>query len=297
MTRGDVGTNAAHKSLRELIDDRRLLVAPGVYDGLTAALAQSAGFDAAYMSGAAVAASAVGLPDIGLATLTEMMAQATVIKRQLDVPLIADADTGFGDVKNTYRTVQEYVRAGVAAIQLEDQEFPKKCGHLDDKRVIETEAFAEKISAAVEARGEGDLLVVARTDARATHGFSAAIERAQAYVAAGADIIFVEAPQSFDEIRAIPAEVDAPVLFNLVGRGKSPAVTLSDLEAFGYALAVVPGACLSPVVSSVAAALHSLRHGDPEPATQLAPRELFDTLGLPFWESLHETHEKEVSGV
>lgn len=283
------------QSLRELLDGPRLVVAPGVYDGITAALAQSAGFDAAYMSGAAVAASAVGLPDIGLATLSEMVAQAAVIKRQLGVPLIADADTGFGDVKNTHRTVSEYARAGVAAIQLEDQVFPKKCGHLDDKRVIDTQEFAEKISVAVAARGNTDLLIVARTDAGATHGFPAAVERAQAYAAAGADVLFVEAPQSLDEIRAVPREIDAPVLFNLVGRGKSPAVTLAELEAFGYDLVIAPAACLSPVVSAVTAALHSLRRGDSEPSSSLAPRELFDMLGLPFWEALHETNDKEAT--
>ncbi|WP_021591907.1 MULTISPECIES: isocitrate lyase/PEP mutase family protein [Actinomadura] len=280
------------KRLRELLAEPHLLVAPGVYDGITASLVRSAGFDAAYMSGAAVSASAVGLPDIGLATMSEMAAQAAVIRRQLDVPLIADADTGFGDLKNTYRTVREYVRAGVAAIQLEDQAFPKKCGHLDDKRVIDPPEFMEKIAAAVEARGDGDLLVVARTDARATHGFAAAVQRAQAYVESGADVIFIEAPRSLDEIRAIPREIDVPVLFNLVGRGKSPAVTFRDLESFGYALAIVPGACLSPVVSSLTTALRSLRRGDPEPASRVSPRELFDNLGLPFWEALHENHDR-----
>lgn len=279
--------------LRDLLTGPRLLVAPGVYDGLTAALVEAAGFEAAYMSGAAVAASAVGFPDIGLATLTEMVAQATVIKRQLSVPLIADADTGFGDVKNTYRAVQEYVRAGAAAIQLEDQEFPKRCGHLDDKRVIGKEAFADKVAAAVAARGDSDLLVVARTDALATHGFAAAVERAQIYAAAGADVLFVEAPRSLDEIRAIPGEVDVPVLFNLVGRGKSPAVTLADLESFGYAAVIVPGACLSPMVSGVTEALQALRRADLEPAGAVAPRELFDCLGLPFWESLQETYDRK----
>lgn len=283
----------ARPGLRELLDAPGLLVAPGVYDGLTAALTQAAGFDAAYMSGAAVAASAVGFPDVGLATLSEMVAQVSVIKRQLSAPLIADADTGFGDVKNTYRAVQEYARAGVAAIQLEDQEFPKKCGHLDDKRVIGKTAFADKVAAAVEARGDADLLVVARTDARATNGFTDAVERAQAYATAGADVIFVEAPQSLDEIKAIPGELDVPVLFNLVGNGKSPAVSLAELEDFGYALVIVPGACLSPVVASVGETLAALRRGNAGLATAVSPRELFDQLGLPFWESLHETYDTE----
>lgn len=290
---GSMGSS--RRGLRQLLDEPGLVVAPGVYDGLTAALVQAAGFDAAYMSGGAVSAAAVGVPDIGLATLTEMAAQAAVIKRQLDVPLIADADTGFGDVKNTYRTVREYVRAGVGAIQLEDQIFPKKCGHLDDKRIVDRHAFADKIGAASDAREGSDLLIIARTDARATHDFDEAIERGRLYRDAGADIIFVEAPESIDEIKAIPQEFDAPVLFNLVARGKTPAVTLEELDAFGYALVIIPGACLGPAVSAVTKSLRGLREGDLGLDDQVSPRELFDSMGLPFWESLHLLHDREES--
>jgi 2-methylisocitrate lyase-like PEP mutase family enzyme len=283
-------------SLSGLLSSEALVVAPGVYDGLSAALVESAGFSAGYMSGAAVSASAVGLPDIGLATMTEMVSQAVVIRRQFSGPLIADADTGFGDVTNVYRTVQEYVRAGVAAIQLEDQVFPKKCGHLEEKQVVDQVEFREKIQAAVQARADSGVLVIARTDARATHGFAEAIERAQAYAEAGADLIFVEAPQTLDEVRAIPNEVDVPTVFNLVPRGKTPNVSLADLQAFGYRVVIAPGACIGSAAAAMRAALLELRAGVTDVDAQDSPRELFDSLGLPFWESLRadftgaETH-------
>ncbi|MGV8875410.1 MAG: isocitrate lyase/PEP mutase family protein [Rhodococcus sp. (in: high G+C Gram-positive bacteria)] len=263
-----------------------MIVAPGVYDGLSAALVESAGFSAGYMSGAAVSASAVGLPDIGLATMTEMVAQAVVIRRRFSGPLIADADTGFGDVTNVYRTVQEYVRAGVSAIQLEDQVFPKRCGHLEEKQVVDQVEFTEKIQAAVQARGDSEVLLVARTDARATHGFPNAIGRAQAYAEAGADLIFVEAPQTVDEVRAIPGEVEVPTVFNLVPRGKTPSVPLADLQDYGYRVVIAPGACIGSAATAMRAALLELRAGVAGVNGQDSPRELFDSLGLPFWESI-----------
>jgi 2-methylisocitrate lyase-like PEP mutase family enzyme len=209
--------------LRQFVNRDKFLVARGVYDGLTAAMVRDAGFHAAYMSGAAVAATAVGHPDIGLATMTEMAGQAAVINRQLRIPLIADADTGFGDVINTVRPVQEYERAGVAAIQREDQIFRKRCGHLSDKRVVDAAEFAEKIRASVEAR-QRDTLIIARTDALANHGFDDAIRRAHAYVdaGAGADLIFGEAPQTLARIAEIPRLVGVPAVFNLVPSGKTP---------------------------------------------------------------------------
>lgn len=273
-------------SLAGLLSAEGLVVAPGVYDGLSAALVESAGFAAGYMSGAAVSASAVGLPDVGLATMTEMVAQAVVIRRRFSGPLIADADTGFGDVTNVYRTVQEYVRAGVAAIQLEDQVFPKKCGHLDEKQVVDQVEFTEKIQAAVQARGDSEVLVIARTDARATHGFAEAIGRAQAYAEAGADLIFVEAPQTLDEVRAIPDEFDVPTVFNLVPHGKTPNVSLEDLQAFGYRVVIAPGVCIGSAATAIRASLLELHAGVTDVDAQDSPRELFNSLGLPFWESL-----------
>lgn len=273
-------------SLAELLDGPGLIVAPGVYDGLSAALVKAVGFQAAYMSGAAVSVSAVGLPDIGLATMTELVHQAGVINRQLHVPLIADADTGFGDVTNVFRTVREYVRAGVAAIQLEDQVFPKKCGHLDKKAVVDRAEFVDKIHAAVEARGDSGLLVVARTDARATHGFDEALSRAAAYADAGADVIFVEAPQTVDEVRAVPAGVGVPTVFNLVPRGMTPAVGLDDLREFGYRLVIAPAVCIASAATAMRQALLELHAGSASVDGQVSPRELFDSVGLPFWEAL-----------
>ncbi|MEU6409023.1 isocitrate lyase/PEP mutase family protein [Microbispora sp. NPDC046933] len=281
-------TSAAR--LRQLLAEPGLLIAPGVYDGLSAALVREAGFDAAYLSGAAVAASAVGHPDIGLTTLTEMAGQAVVVTRQLGgLPLIADADTGFGDVINVVRTVREYERAGVAAIQLEDQVFPKRCGHLDDKQVVGRAEFAEKISAAVEAR-TGDLVIIARTDALAVHGLDEAMARAQAYVEAGADIIFVEAPQTVAQVAAIPRGVGVPVIFNLVPGGKTPAVTAEQLREWGYRIVIAPAACLAAADRAIRASLARLGSGDLGTGDQPSPRTLFDSLGLPFWQSLGTTH-------
>lgn len=205
----------ARQYLRAQLAERAPVLAPGVYDGLSAALVRGAGFSAAYMTGAGVAASVIGRPDLGLTTLTEMRQAAERLTAVLgDIPLIADADTGFGDVAHVYRTVGEYERAGVSAIQLEDQAFPKRCGHLAGKEVIPAEEFVAKLRAAQEARTDDDLLIIARTDALAPLGFDEALRRAKLYEQAGADIIFVEAPQSLEQIHRIPSEFDAPCLFN-----------------------------------------------------------------------------------
>jgi 2-methylisocitrate lyase-like PEP mutase family enzyme len=273
--------------LRELIDGPELVVAPGVYNGISTALVEESAFPAAYMSGAGVSASAVGLPDIGLTTITEMAAQAVVITRRLSKPLIADADTGFGDVTNVYRTVQEYQCIGVAAIQLEDQVFPKRCGHLDDKSVVEADEFAAKIRAAVAART--DMLIIARTDARAVSGMDEVLRRAHLYAAAGADVIFVEAPQSLDEIACVPKEVDAPTLFNLVPRGKTPPVSLDQLESFGYAIAIAPATGVGGAVRGIADALAALSRRGASQVGMSSPREFFTAMGLPFWEHVRAT--------
>ncbi|WP_272952304.1 isocitrate lyase/PEP mutase family protein [Mycolicibacterium smegmatis] len=280
--------------LRELLDGPGTVVAPGVYDGMTAALVRDTGFQVAYMSGAAVAASAVGLPDIGLATQSELVAQAVVINRQLRIPLIADADTGFGDIANAVRTVQEYERSGVAAIQLEDQEFPKRCGHLDQKRVVDAGEFADKIRACVENRTRGTL-IVARTDARATDGIDEALRRAQRYVEAGADLIFVEAPQTVEEIAMIPANVGAPTVFNLVPSGKTPPVRLDQLQDWGYRVVIAPAACLAPAVTAARAALRQLRDGDLSTIGQNSPVEVFQPLGLDDWQRLQRFSSMEGS--
>src|ERR1700704_6508970 len=210
-------TTPARRRLRALLAKGELVVAPGVFDGISAQLARRTGHVAAYLTGAGVAASGFGLPDIGLITQTEMAERARMMVTALgDVPLIADADTGYGAPLNVVRTVRQYDDAGVAEIQLADQEFPQRCGHLPDKRVVDATAFEQTLFAALDVRNDDNMLVVARTDARAPLGLDAAIERANRYADAGADVIFVEAPHDEQEIERIGREVDAPLLINLV---------------------------------------------------------------------------------
>ncbi|HEY3687134.1 MAG TPA: isocitrate lyase/PEP mutase family protein [Streptosporangiaceae bacterium] len=285
----------ARNVLRELLRERSAPLAPGVFDGLSASLTAAAGFRAAYMSGAAVAASAVGLPDIGLATQTEMVRQAGLLTGLLDVPVVADADTGFGDVTHTYRTVRLYENAGVAAIQLEDQEFPKRCGHLDEKRVVDAEEFADKIAAAVEARRDPGTVLIARTDCRATHGFDEALRRVNRYAEAGADMVFLEAPQTVDEVRRVPSEVSAPALFNLVPGGKTPAVGLDALKEAGYALVILPGLNIGVAAAAMRGALARVASGDLGTDGQEPVRGLFDAVGLRFWEDLRRRYDREAS--
>jgi 2-methylisocitrate lyase-like PEP mutase family enzyme len=199
------------------------------------------GFRGAYMTGAGVSMSLIGFPDLGFTTMTEMAGQVARITAVIDIPLVADADTGFGNALSVQRTVAEYERAGVAGMHIEDQVFPKRCGHLTGKAVIAPEEFVEKIRAAADARTDPDLVIIARTDARAPLGFDEAIDRANRSAAAGADLIFVEAPQSEDEIARIPREVDAPVMYNWVRGGHSPDVRLEQLQEWGYAMTILPG--------------------------------------------------------
>ncbi|MGW4587804.1 isocitrate lyase/PEP mutase family protein [Amycolatopsis thermoflava] len=272
--------------LAGLLRRERLLVAPGVYDGLSAAVAARAGVEAAYVSGAAVSA-AEGLPDIGLTTVTEMARAIAVVRRHLDVPVIADADTGFGDETNTFRTVRTYEDAGAAAVQLEDQVFPKRCGHLDDKSLIAADEFAVKIEAAVAARRRGTL-IVARTDAIAVEGFDAAIDRAKTYVAAGADVIFVEAPQTLDQVAAIPSAVGVPVIFNVVPGGKSPEVSREQLEQFGYAGAILPAATVGAAFAAMTEAMSDIAGGSLVSGPVTGPRALFEAVGLDEWTARKE---------
>jgi len=227
--------------------------------------------------------SLIGHPDLGFTTLTEMAGQAGRITAVLDVPLVADADTGFGNPLSVQRTVAEYQRAGVAGLHIEDQAFPKRCGHLDGKTVIAASEFVEKVRAAVEARTDPDLVLIARTDARAPLGFDEAIRRANRYAAAGADLIFVEAPQSLDEVARIPQEVAAPVMYNWVTGGHSPAVTIEQLQEWGYAMAIIPGLLIGTVVRAMIQAL--ARAGAPTPMSDdlRSPAALFDTVGLSDW--------------
>jgi 2-methylisocitrate lyase-like PEP mutase family enzyme len=260
-----------------------VLVLPGVYDALSASLVQRCGFHGAYMSGAGVSMSLIGFPDLGFTTMTEMAGQAARIAAVLDIPVVADADTGYGNALSVQRTVAEYERAGVAGLHIEDQAFPKRCGHLTGKAVISVEEFVDKIRAAVEARRDPDLVVIARTDARAPLGFDAAIERANRCVAAGADLIFVEAPQTEDEIARIPREVEGPVMYNWVTGGHSPDVRLEQLQEWGYAMAIQPGLLLGAAVMAMLRALEGAGAPTPVGGELRGPASLFNLVGLHEW--------------
>jgi 2-methylisocitrate lyase-like PEP mutase family enzyme len=279
--------------LREQLAGQDLIVAPGVYDGISAALVGQLGFSAAYMTGAGVCASGYGLPDIGLLTLTEMAERAAVLAGLLDVPLIADADTGYGSPINVARTVREYEHAGVAAIQLEDQVFPKRCGHLSGKEVIDADEFALVLQAAVEARRDPATLIVARTDARAPLGIDEAISRANRYASIGADVIFVEAPQSVEEIEQIAAEVNAPLLLNVVPGGLTPDVDHTRLAELGYRIAIHPGVTLAAVVPAAIDALSRLGARTPTLAGGASPAKFFDLFGLTAWNKLSDRYRND----
>ncbi|MEL6871622.1 MAG: isocitrate lyase/PEP mutase family protein, partial [Pseudomonadota bacterium] len=210
----------ARQRFAAAIRDRAFVAAPGIYDGLTARLAANTGFETVYMTGAGTSLGK-GLPDYGLLTMTEMVENARTIARAVSSAVIADADTGYGNELNVTRTIREYERTGVAAIHIEDQGFPKKCGHLDDKEIIPREDYVAKIRAAVAARTDPDFLLIARTDSRAVIGFDEAVTRANLALEAGADIAFVEAPRTPEEVRAVPERVAGPCLFNLVYGGKT----------------------------------------------------------------------------
>jgi 2-methylisocitrate lyase-like PEP mutase family enzyme len=282
-------TTPARQRLRDLLDSRELIVAPGVFDGISAQLARRTGHVAAYLTGAGVAASGFGLPDIGLITQTEMTERARMMVTALgDVPLIADADTGYGAALNVVRTVRQYEDAGVAAIQLEDQEFPKRCGHLPDKRVVDVAVFEQTLAAALDARGDENMLVVARTDARAPLGLNAAIERANRYAQAGADIIFVEAPQGIDEIERIAREVDASLLINLVLGGMTPFESSARLQELGYAIAIHPSNPLARATFAILEGLCELNGATAGDYLAGTPADFFNLVGLAEWRDIDE---------
>jgi 2,3-dimethylmalate lyase len=241
-------------SLSERLTQPGLIVAPGVYDMVSAKLADSAGFDALYMTGFGVVASHLGYPDAGLATYTDMVGRARQIAEGVATPLIADGDTGYGGLLNVDHAVRGYEAAGAQAIQLEDQEFPKKCGHTPSRRVIPIEDAARKIRVAAEARSSRDFKIIARTDARTGHGLDEALRRGEAFLKAGADVLFIESPESEEEMRTIGSAFDAPLLANMVEGGRTPILSKADLEALGYKIAIYPVAGLlaaSAALSSI----------------------------------------------
>jgi len=293
-----MASTPARQRLKELLDKHELIIAPGVFDGISAQLTKRTGHVAAYMTGAGVAASGFGLPDIGLVTATEMADRVRMIVGALgDIPLIADADTGYGAPMNVARTVRAYDAAGVAAIQLEDQVFPKRCGHLPDKQVVDAAVFEQTLAAALDARSDESLLVVARTDARAPLGLDAAIERANRYAHAGADVIFVEAPQDTGEIERIAREVDAPLLINLVLGGMTPLESASRLQELGYAIAIHPSNLLMQATFGILQSLCELNGTDIAAHLPSSPGDFFNLVGMAEWLALDDkyAHTKDRS--
>ncbi len=256
----------ANPILREKLNRGEFIFAPGIQDMITAVLANKVGFDVVYGSGYWLTASAHGLPDAGIASYTEMLDRMKTLVRTSNSAVIADADTGFGGLLNVHHTVRGYEAAGVSAIQMEDQQFPKKCGHTPNRIVIPTEEMVDKIRVAVDARTDPNLLIIARTDARQSEGLEASIARAEAYREAGADILFIEALESKDEMVTACGEVDAPMMANMSNGGSTPMLTVDEMKEVGYSVAIAPSLTSLAAAHAVEAALIAMKaQGSPEP--------------------------------
>ena len=277
------------RRLRERLLRDEVLVAPGAYDGASAMLIEAAGYEAAYMTGAGVS-STYGLPDYGLLTQTEMVEQAGRIASSVAVPVIVDADTGYGNELNVTRTIRLFEQRGVAGLHIEDQVSPKRCGHLTGKEIVPREEFLLKIRAALAARRDPDLLIIARTDARGVVDFDEAIWRANAALDAGADIAFVEAPRTAEEAAKVPALVRGPCLLNMVGGGVTPVFDCREAQAMGYRLVIAPGLAFGTMVAAVNAALTEFRATGIHPrlAGDLTPARVFSFFGAAAWDALRE---------
>lgn len=277
--------------LRGILKRPGILVLPGVYDCIGARLAERIGFEVIFTSGFGISGSTLGRPDYGLLTATEMLWSVERIARSVSVPLVADIDTGYGNPLNVIRTVTDAVRAGVAGIILEDQEWPKKCGHFEGKTVIPMEEHIEKIHAAVYAREDSGLVIIARTDARAPLGLDEAIRRGRAYFHAGADIVFIEAPQSVDELRKIASLFpDVPLFANMVEGGKTPLLSAGELEGLGFKIAVFPLSGLFAATRAMEACFRHLREKGTTSAftNSYSFREFEELIGVPGYRELEE---------
>ena len=270
-------------ALAHRIRMREFTIAPGVFDLISANVADRAGFDALYMTGYGIAASHMGLPDAGLVSYSDMLGRAARICEAIRTPLIADADTGFGGLLNVRHTVRGYEAAGVAAIQIEDQEFPKKCGHAPGRRVVPLDDMLRKVEVAVEARESDDFLVIARTDSRTSLGLEEAIRRGQAFSKAGADVVFIEAPESEPEFERIGREIDAPLLANMVEGGFSPVLPAETLARLGFAIAIYPGTgflAMTKTLQGIYGHLQSNRSSLDLPAEILSIGEMHELMGF-----------------
>jgi carboxyvinyl-carboxyphosphonate phosphorylmutase len=275
--------------LRKLIQSKKILVAPGAFDALSAKLIEAVGFKTVYMSGFGTAASIFGVPDIGLLTMTEMVGNAKRISDAVGIPVIADADTGYGNHLNVIRTVEEYEKAGVAALHIEDQISPKKCGHMEGHKLISTEEMAAKIRAAVASKRDEDFVLIARTDAISAEGFDKAIRRGNRYIEEGADVIFVEAPTTMEQMEKIPRLIQAPVLINIAP--KTPVLHYKRYEEMGYSIAIYPPISLTAAYAGIKEKLMGLKK---DGVTQAGAHggvpfeELLDFIGLKKYRDFEE---------
>ena len=252
-----INGKAPGRILREMLEKPEIIVAPGCYDVLSARLVEQAGFKAAFMTGFGASGSILGQPDYGLMTMNEMLTVCANMTSVLNIPLIGDVDTGYGNPLNVYRTIREFERAGVAAVHIEDQVFPKRCGHMEKKAVIPLEEHVEKIKACMDARE--DMLIIARTDSRATHGINEAIDRVLAYHEAGADIVYIDAPASVDELREIGQRAKGFKFVNQVERGKTPLITTQELQDLGFDIVIFPVAAIFTAAKAMQKMLAELK--------------------------------------
>ena len=279
----------AGPELGALLAEPEPVLAGSCYDCLSAAILEEAGFRCMTISGAGVSASRFGLPDIGLIGMAEMLEAAAAVTRGRRVPVIADIDTGFGNALNVARTVVEFGVHGIAGVHLEDQVFPKRCGHIAGKAVVDSEEFLQKIRAADRARRGSGMLLIARTDAIAVHGIDNAIDRANRALEAGADVAFVEAPTSLDQVEQISREVEGPTMYNLVAGGRSPSLSVAELGELGFDIVVVPTVALYAAIHAMRSAARAvLQAGSDEPLQQygLSPMDIFDLVGMQEWAGL-----------
>jgi 2-methylisocitrate lyase-like PEP mutase family enzyme len=279
------------KQLRELMACDGMVLAPGAYDGLTAKLIQQADFSSVYMTGGGTSSS-FGYPDYGLLTMSEMVENAGRIADAVDLPVISDADNGYGNELNVFRTIRAFEKAGVAGVHIEDQAFPKRCGHLDDKELVSLDDYLAKIRAAADARRDDDFVIIARTDSRASLGFEEAVRRCNAALEAGADVAFLEAPQTIEEVTAAPSEISGPCLLNIVRGGKTPEVTFTQAKEMGYGIAIVPGLLFIQVIGACEQALNAMKAEDrhPVPLADLSPAEAFARVGANEWDPRREQY-------
>jgi len=284
------------QKLRKILERPEILVLPGVYDCIGAQLVEQLGFEVVFTSGFGIAGSTLGRPDYGFLTATEMLYSVGRIVQSVSTPLVADIDTGYGNPLNVIRTVTDVVQLGVAGIILEDQEWPKKCGHFEGKRVIPAEEHVETIKAAAHARGDSGLVIIGRTDARAPLGLEEAIRRGRAYCEAGADIVFIEAPQSVEDLKAIAAAFpDVPLFANMIEGGKTPLLTARELQELGYKIAVFPLAGLFSATKAMAACFHYLKeHGTTAGFSDLVNFQEFEKIiGVPEYRRLEQQFKVE----